>query len=375
MIVTAGHVHPGGLWTDLKLQRGARTAELFRSVADYFDPSGPVSWDMAMTVTPPSWKVAVDKGDTLKVSATYDTRRASWYEVMGIMLVYMVDDRSGAADPFGHDFPTRGAPTHGQLKEATNFGGGPSGKPDPTTLPGAQAFGGRVGIADFAYLPGDQFSALTTPAPPVVQAGQSLDFANLDEMGSVLHTVTACRAPCNGATGISYPLADGPVDFDSGELGYGPKGYTAASNRGDWQTPKNLPSGTYTYFCRVHPFMRGSFRVVDQANAAAGSSTSPSRARARSRVTVVRVRHGVARVRVGCRRAGEACRGRLMARWRGRTVATARFAIPPRRTRAVAMRLTRAGRAALRSRRRLAVRLTVRGRGTARSRLAFVAVR
>ena len=23
----------------------------------------------------------------------------------------------------------------------------------------------------------------------------------------------------------------------------------------------NLPAGTYTYFCRIHPFMRGSFRV------------------------------------------------------------------------------------------------------------------
>jgi uncharacterized membrane protein YdfJ with MMPL/SSD domain len=26
--------------------------------------------------------------------------------------------------------------------------------------------------------------------------------------------------------------------------------------------PKALPAGTYTYFCRVHPFMRGGFRVI-----------------------------------------------------------------------------------------------------------------
>ena len=25
--------------------------------------------------------------------------------------------------------------------------------------------------------------------------------------------------------------------------------------------PKNLRAGTYTFFCRVHPFMRGAFRV------------------------------------------------------------------------------------------------------------------
>src|SRR3954469_14753858 len=73
LIVTAGHVHPGGLWTDLGLLRGDRRAHLFRSDARYFDPHGPVSWDMAMTVTPPDWKVAVDKGDKLHVSATYDT--------------------------------------------------------------------------------------------------------------------------------------------------------------------------------------------------------------------------------------------------------------------------------------------------------------
>jgi len=23
----------------------------------------------------------------------------------------------------------------------------------------------------------------------------------------------------------------------------------------------NLPVGTYTYFCRIHPYMRGAFRV------------------------------------------------------------------------------------------------------------------
>ena len=36
---------------------------------------------------------------------------------------------------------------------------------------------------------------------------------------------------------------------------------SAAANRNTWTTPSNLPTGTYSYFCRVHPFMRGSFRV------------------------------------------------------------------------------------------------------------------
>ena len=52
------------------------------------------------------------------------------------------------------------------------------------------------------------------------------------------------------------------MTFDSGELGYGPQNATAAANRATWKTPKNLPTGTYTYFCRIHPFMRGAFKVV-----------------------------------------------------------------------------------------------------------------
>jgi hypothetical protein len=55
------------------------------------------------------------------------------------------------------------------------------------------------------------------------------------------------------------------VDFDSGELGFGPSFATAAAQRDTWKTPRNLRAGTYTYFCRVHPFMRGAFRVKGKA--------------------------------------------------------------------------------------------------------------
>ena len=34
-------------------------------------------------------------------------------------------------------------------------------------------------------------------------------------------SITSCRAPCNKGSGIGYPLAGGPIDFDSGQLGYG----------------------------------------------------------------------------------------------------------------------------------------------------------
>ena len=126
LVDTAGHLHPGGLYTDLKVTRGARTKELFRSVAKYFEPAGAVSWDVSMTHTKPSWRVAVKAGDRLNVSATYDTRRASWYESMGIMVLFVADGKQpGAKNPFTSKLPKEGLLTHGHLRENRHHGGGP----------------------------------------------------------------------------------------------------------------------------------------------------------------------------------------------------------------------------------------------------------
>jgi plastocyanin len=100
-----------------------------------------------------------------------------------------------------------------------------------------------------------------------VREGNSLTFRNADSDQTIWHTITACKEPCNKSTGIAYPLADGRVQFDSGQLGFGPSFATAAANRDSWSTPKNLKKGTYTYFCRVHPFMRGAFRVKGKKKA------------------------------------------------------------------------------------------------------------
>ena len=85
----------------------------------------------------------------------------------------------------------------------------------------------------------------------------------MSDTEQVWHSVTSCRAPCNRGSGIGYPLAHGPIKFDSGQLGYG----SGAQRRGDdgsnvYTTPPlTKPGKTYTYFCRIHPFMRGSIRV------------------------------------------------------------------------------------------------------------------
>ena len=260
LIVNVGHVHPGGLYTDLDVTRHGRTVRIFRSRAKYFDPNGPVSWDMAMTYTPKNWRVLVKKGDVLSVHATYDTTRLSAYEAMGLTVPYIAyGDRSGV-DPFKHRVQTWGRVTHGHYHAADNHGGKPVGLPDPRRLrSGAETTGAAV--ANWTYVPGDLGLGDGLGDPPLVRPGSDLTFVNADEAGQVFHTITACRPPCNRSTGISYPLPDGRHDFDSGQLGYGPKDYSPATNKVVWTTPRNLPPGTYTYFCRVHPFMRGAFRV------------------------------------------------------------------------------------------------------------------
>jgi hypothetical protein len=270
LVAAGGHVHPGGLWVDLKSKRGAATRELFRSEAKYYEPAGAVSWDASMTFTKPDWRVAVRKGDTLSVSTTYDTTRASWYEVMGIMdPVWFSTDRSvKGVDPFAKRLDWRGVVTHGHLPENDNHGGsGQAAFPDVLgTLAGTKV--PRVNIKQFVYAQGDLGGGGTAGRPPTVRQGNSLTFRNLDSPKgqdpalAIYHTITGCKAPCNQTTGIAYPIANGAATFDSGELGYGPPDATAAANRIVWKTPKSLSPGDYTYFCRVHPFMRGAFRVL-----------------------------------------------------------------------------------------------------------------
>jgi hypothetical protein len=279
---------------------------IFRSRANYFEPAGAVSWDVAMSAASKDWRVAVKKGDILSTTATYDTTRASWYEVMGIMVVGITKGPDGGVDPFTGQVDQTDYLTHPRLPENMDVGVGkknPAFKNPIRTRMGP--FVDKVTIRNFVYQQGD----LTMPGkkglPPSVRQGQSLTFVNKDApLGVRFHTITACKAPCNRTGGIRYPLADGTGLFDSGELGFGPTiDTTGLYNGGDaqipmspvvpvaapaakcdksqggpsglvnfvkkgcigtttWKTPKNLRSGLYTYFCRIHPFMRGAFRVV-----------------------------------------------------------------------------------------------------------------
>ena len=159
----------------------------------------------------------------------------------------------------------KGVVTHGHLTENANPGG-PSGKWSARSAGQAT----EVTIADFLYLPGD-LSLRNSTGIPEVPLGSQLRFNNV-EGGSIFHTITSCKFPCLGQTGAAFPLADGAtsakrqLDFDSSELGIGLPAVGPTKQELDYELPVTAEEGykpgeIVTYFCRVHPFMRGAFKV------------------------------------------------------------------------------------------------------------------
>jgi hypothetical protein len=226
-----------------------------------------------MTATPADWRPVVEPGDVLRISATYDSRIASWYEVMGIMVVWEAWGDTRGTDAFNHRLDQQGIITHGRLRENIDDGGMAWIGVNPTAAPDCAAK--KVLIVAFKYVPGGFAKGDPSNCIPTINKGQSLTFQNEDAnpMGafgglanaltpnpfylqSIFHTVTSCAGPCNRNYGIGYPLANGW--FDSGELGAG----TPGVGRLTWTTPRSLPRGTYYFFCRIHPWMRGVFRIL-----------------------------------------------------------------------------------------------------------------
>lgn len=289
LVGTVSHMHPGSLFSTLYVRRGNKVKTLFRSRAKYFHPQRPASWDMAITATRPDWRIRLRAGDLLYMNTTVDTSSATWRDSMGNfpLLVYKGHD-VGGVDPFtpGASWPLLGRITHGPLPGNQGDAGGlPSDLPDPRSLPDGPRVSSPITIKSFRYQLGDLSNPSATARPPVVARGQRLSFVNLDyplypslDGIAAYHTITACKAPCNASTGLSYPLENAPTGFDSGQLGYGP--LPPAIGKVNWSTPASLGPGTYTYFCRVHPFMRGSFRVkryADPEGLSPGWPSLPSR--------------------------------------------------------------------------------------------------
>jgi plastocyanin len=279
LVWVGGHVHPGGLRDDLTVHtcngQPAGDRLLFSSQAvpntSPAPDDGPVgsnfgSWDYRMTVTPGDWRYTMRKGDQITVTGYYDTAHP-WYEAMAIMFAWahpLTPEEAAASPSLCGSPPTTGAVT--ALPDGFNpahLGGGgetaraPSNPPPATTT--------QIAIAGFNYYPSGGKAS-----PAGVKPGATVTFTNLDAGASIFHTVTSCTNPCNGDTGQKYPLASWPSDSahdlgDSGQLGFGPPYATAATQKASWSftVPGDAPPGElFTFFCRIHPDMRGSLEVV-----------------------------------------------------------------------------------------------------------------
>jgi hypothetical protein len=158
--------------------------------------------------------------------------------------------------------PTAGVPNRPWGREndlfcGEAFGGPPCERPDYDRGTGIET--STVNIADFLYLPGDRALSGAQGAPARVKNGSSLTFVNGDEAAGIRHSVTTCPWPCLGRYVANYPFADGV--WDSGTLGY--DAIDGGNPNPVSSTPPNLPVGRYSYFCRIHPWMRGAFEVVE----------------------------------------------------------------------------------------------------------------
>jgi hypothetical protein len=301
LIGIGGHLHPGGLQNEIDLVRDGRAQRIYNGVPSYWDrqdqskPGGPpTSWDFSMRVSGlPKWGIRLEPGDVLRSNATYDTTLQASYEDMGIAVGLLVpDDARGnpqapGLDPFSAPVDTSercdsgglqaNTPTlcvngyqetHGHYRENGNYSG-PSGETSLGGKPGPQT--SAITIADFLYAPGD-LSTRDTIGIPRVKLGSKLTFLNADG-GLIPHTITTCAYPCLGATGSAFPLADGrtsagrDVDLDSSELAIGAPAIGAAKQALDWTIPVTAdrgyqPGEVVTFYCRIHPSMRGAFEVT-----------------------------------------------------------------------------------------------------------------
>jgi plastocyanin len=228
--------------------------------------------DYQMGLTQYGWRAYVHKGDRLAINGGYLPNHYAFPDAMVFVGTYV--DRSAAPPPGSGCAPflvgDRGAGWRQAVRTTINHPW--SMYPDQMTCmhcdhPEAKPKPGMattsVQIADMQYLPGSGGTSGSPTGPPVVTRGQQLSFYNEDYADSLMrHTVTTCREPCDGGMTTNYPMYDGR--FDSGVLGYMVEdAYVSTSTVPAWTLDTaHMRPGYYTYFCRIHPFMRGSFYVA-----------------------------------------------------------------------------------------------------------------
>jgi plastocyanin len=188
---------------------------------------------------------------------------------------------------------TRGQITHGHIGSSSNHTGCRGTACSDSLLATAPEWVGdpidEIHMAGFLYGPGD-FGQIPVTGIPEVALGSTVTFLNEDMFALIPHTATLCGYPCTGSVNTHYPIPDGgqkvvatpatgddpdftvedpdgdkaldAMDFDTTELGINLGTPTLGEPQNARYELKATRTGVYTYFCRIHPFMRGAFEVV-----------------------------------------------------------------------------------------------------------------
>ena len=281
IVIGVGHSHPGakevvvsnlGTESDPCPEDGDRfpgvTAVKSRNITrgDVFP-----SEEFQMGLTQPEWRMHVRKGDRLVINGVYNSKKYAYPDAMSYFGLYLdSSEKTGKSETCKVELlgrpgaskskvtwtePNQKWPEHHAMptcKSCNEKGKNPE--------PGAET--NTVHIVGNQYLPGNLGLEGSPLGPPVVKRGDPLTFVNEDYVqGAVRHSVTSCKAPCNGPYTVNFPLHDG--SFHSGALGYmWEETYINARQEPYWELDTgNLDKGYHTYYCQLHAWMRGSFYV------------------------------------------------------------------------------------------------------------------
>ncbi len=239
------------------------------------------SEEFQMGITQQGWHAVVRAGDRLAINGIYDASTYAFPDAMSFFGFYMDTEadlaQSGGAcavalagDPAATpaqitaSVPNRPWETGGEHGHAHELWCEECDDPsrEVTTL---GEWSPIVHIAGFLYTPGD-VSTIPMTGVPWVNRGESITFIN-DDWAELLvrHSITTCAWPCNGPYTANYPFHDGVVD--SGSIGFTPvETYETGTDEPVWtMDTAELDPGLYAYYCRLHPWMRGTFGIVDPA--------------------------------------------------------------------------------------------------------------
>ena len=281
LVIGAGHSHPGA--REVVLSNMGTKSEPCSEDGDRFPGTtlarsrnitrGDVfpSEEFQMGLTQPGWRVHVRKGDRLVLNGVYDSSQYAFPDAMSYFGMYLdrsektsdaeactvelLDDPNASRDEVTWTIPNQKWPEHHAMPTCKRCD-----KPGPLPEPGPET--NVVHIAGFQYLPGNLGNEGEPLGPPVVQKGDTLTFINEDyALAAVRHSVTTCKAPCNGDYTVNYPFHDGVIH--SGALGaMWEETYVTARSEPYFELDTSkLDKGYYSYYCQLHAWMRGGFYI------------------------------------------------------------------------------------------------------------------